>query len=454
MPTRTLARRAIVCLGLLAPLAPPTLRAAPPLVDWADSLVLATGGGEKGPWRQNDSRYDYVDDGTLAFAPDGGLFVAWVDQGRKDVLLQALDAQGRRQGEPVNVSRNGDTFSWLPRLAVPHTNPDHVHALWQEIIFSGGSHGGDILYARSLDGGRSFSAPINLSRSIAGDGKGRLDRDTWSNGSLDLAVAPDGAVLAAWTAYDGSLWLARSNDGGASFGQPDRVAGDERLPARGPSLAPGPGGVVYLAWAVGEDASADIRVAQSVDGGRSFGPPRLAGTGPSRADAPRLALDAGGTLHLVYAEHPGSADGQAVVRHASSRRGAAGFGAPRTISDPQRGAAYPFIAADPRGLLYVAWEDFATGATRPIGLALTCSTNGGESFAAPSVVAPSMPATGTSGSHQGLLGKKLDAHGDGTVALVNSGLARGQGSAVWLMRGQPAAQGACAPAVKDSGSGP
>lgn len=385
---------------------------------WLPLQEIASGDGAKGPWRQNDSQYDYVDDGTLAFLPGGGLAVAWVDQRRKEVLLQVLGADGRARAVPVDVSRSPDTFSWMPRIAAG--GPDTLHLLWQEIIFSGGSHGGDILYARSLDGGRSFSQPVNLSNSPGGDGKGRLDRDTWSNGSLDLAVGADGKVYAAWTEYDGALWLARSHDGGRSFTPPQRIAGDDKRPARGPSLALG-GGKVYLAWTVGEDPDADIRVSSSLDDGVSFSPPVLVGARAARADAPRLAFDRDGRLHLVYMEQAGKQP--AAIRHARSDGHGLAFGTPRTLSMHAEAAMAPQLATDAQGRVHVAWES-AQG--------LRYSRDAG----APVTVPHSGPGAGArQGSQQGMLGKKLAA-GDGMVALVNSSLAQGHGSRVWVMRGR------------------
>lgn len=389
-------------------------------IDWLPVHEVASGDGTKGPWRQNDSHYDYVDDGTLAFLPGGGLAVAWVDQRRKEVLLQVLGPDGHA-GAAVDVSRNPATFSWMPRIAAG--GPDTLHVLWQEIIFSGGSHGGDILYARSLDGGRSFSQPVNLSRSLGGDGKGRLDRDTWSNGSLDLAVGADGKVYAAWTEYDGALWLARSRDGGRSFTPPQRIAGDTGRPARGPSLALGNGGKVYLAWTVGEDPDADIRVSSSLDDGASFSPPVLVGARAARADAPRVAIDGDGRLHLVYLEQAGKQP--AVIRHARSDGLELAFGTPRTLSARGEAALAPHLAVDAHGRVHIAWES-AQGLryTRDAGAA------------APVTVPHSRPVAGArQGSQQGLLGKKLAA-GGGMVALVNSSLAQGRGSRVWVMRGR------------------
>jgi hypothetical protein len=402
---------------------------------WQDSMVIASGGGEKGPWRQNASRYDYVDDGTVAFAPDRGLYLAWVDQGSRDVWFRRLANDGRL-GAPLNVARSPATFSWAPRIAVDPRRPRQVYLLWQEIIFSGGSHGGDILFARSGDGGASFAAPVNLSRSRAGDGKGRLDRSTWSNGSLDLAVGADGTVLAAWTEYGGALWIARSMNGGLTFSQARRIGGDERRPARAPSLATGPGRTVYLAWTVGEDPAAAIRVARSTDGGAGFDAPQLVAGGQDARDAPRLVVDGAGKLHLTWAQRAGPGAPSA-IRYAIAPPGAR-FGAARTLSAPFTigGAAYPALAGDGGAGLCILWENLGADG-RAVSLGLSVSRDRGRSFDAARVVPGSAaPHRGGNGSQQGLLGKKLALGPDGQIAVVNSSLVPGKGSRVWLMRGE------------------
>jgi len=398
---------------------------------WEAPLEIAAGRGDKGPWRQNASRYDYVDDATVAgagaAAAGGGHLVAWADQKGRDVWLRHISADGRA-GAAVNVSRSPATFSWLPRIAVDPARAGRVYLLWQEIIFSGGSHGGDILFAASHDGGQTFAAPRNLSRSTGGDGKGRLDRRTWSNGSLDLAVGADGTLFAAWTEYHGALWLARSRDGGAAFSAPRRIAGDDARPARGPSLAPEPGGILHLAWSVGEHPQAAIRVATSRDNGASFAAPRLVGAGEGRLDAPRLAF-AGGRLHLVYARQRvrGAASDIRYTSAADSH-----FGSARTLS--AGGAAYPMLAGDGGIGLAVVWENMSADG-RAQSLGLVRSADAGRSFSPPSAVPGSAALPGGSnGSQQGLLGQKLAFGRDGSIAIVNSSLQPGVRSRIWLMR--------------------
>ena len=386
---------------------------------WHGSTDIATGRAQLGPWEMNESRWDYVDDAAVALDEGGGAAVAWVDQGRKDVLFQRLDARGKAITPPVNVSRSPKVFSWLPRVVLDPAG--RIFVLWQEIIFSGGSHGGDILFARSDDGGKTFSPPLNLSNSIAGDGKGRFSKDLWHNGSLDLAVGADGALYATWTEYEGALWLRRSRDGGKTFADLQRIP--EAKPARAPALAVR-ANAVYLAWTVGDDPAADIRVASSQDGGATFAAPVIVERTTKYADAPKLALDERGTLHLVYSENMR-------ILYSRSSDGGASFERPRAISGPD--AAFPALGVDGTGNLYVLWDRLPGPATRPRGLGLAVSRDRGRSFEAGQV--PGSAGTGWNGSLQGLM-NKLAVNREGAVAIVNSSIKDGEGSRVWLMRGR------------------
>jgi len=388
---------------------------------WQPSMEIASGRGERGPWQQNESRYNYVDDGSVALDERGGIALVWVDQGRKDVFFQRLKADGSKEGAAVNVSRSGDTFSWLPRVAIAPGDARKIFILWQEIIFSGGSHGGEMLFSRSLDGGATFTPPLNLSNSVAGDGKGRINPELWHNGSYDLVVGADGSVLAAWTEYEGALWVARSSDG-ERFPAPLKIA--EAKPARGPSLAAGKSGV-YLAWTVGDDESADIRVARSRDGGASFEAPRLVERTKAYSDAPKLALE-GDLLHLVFAE------GRRIRYTRSSDHGAS-FARPRDLVG--RDAGFPSLAVDGQGGVYVTWERFADHRYRPRGLGFAVSRDSGKTFSHVDVLPGTVdPTGGWNGSHQGLLMKKLAVNRQGGIALINSALKDGAGSRVWLLR--------------------
>jgi hypothetical protein len=428
----------LLCLVLSAP----ALAQSP--VGWRAPVEVASGGGTKGPWRQNESTYDYVDDATVALDALGAAYVAWVDQRRKDVFFQVYEGNGKpRLKQPINISRTPAVFSWLPRIALGAKSRD-VYVLWQEIVFSGGTHGGEIFFARSRDGGATFGRALNLSRSVPGDGKGRITRDIWHNGSLDIAVAEDGTVYAAWTEYDGPLWMTRSADRGETFSKPLQVAGGSaEKPARAPALAVGGDGVVYLAWTVGEDDGADIRLSKSTDGGRTFATPSVIAQTRGYSDAPKLAVDRRGALHIAYAESVAGPFERSHVRHARSLDGGRTFERMNNVSAPLPGAitsaGYPMLALDDRDGVYVTWELFPSPARAPRGLGFAISRDGGNSFAAAETVPGSSdPKGGGNGSQQGRLMQKLAVNGS-AIALVNSSFREGRGSRVWMLRGEIAA---------------
>ncbi len=405
-------------------------------IAWLERIEIDSGQAFQGPWRMNESQFLYVDDPSVAFGPDGETGVVWVDNAQRDVLFQMLEADGsKRFAEPVNVSRTPNVFSWLPRFVFGEE--DDVFVLWQEIVFAGGSHGGEIFFARSEDGGASFSQPINLSNTTGGAGKGRLTQQIWSNGSLDLARRAEGRLYAAWTEFYGALHLAWSDDGGTSFAEPVHVAGHFEVPTRGPALALGPDSEVWLAWTVGEDAAADIHVARSRDGGQSFDAPMIVDSGQAHADAPALAVGSDGILHLAFGENPPGFRGLPRIRYTRLSVGGDGFEPLRTLSNEDFGANYPALVAAADRSILVSWRQFPSPRSRPLGMGFALSTDGGERFSVPEVIPGSDdPALGFNGSLQGLLMAPLAMDDSGRVAVVNSTFLPGERSAIWLQKGR------------------
>ena len=442
VPIACIARGLCVLLAVALIAVPAPRQAGASGMTWEEKIEVASDGAYRGPWRMNESEFHFVDS-TVAINDRGFVGVAWVDQTRHDIFFQIYEPDGKRRfEEPVNVSGSPRIFSWLPRMVIASDDVRKVYILWQEIVFSGGTHGGEIFFARSTDGGKTFSDTLNLSNSIAGDGKGRISRRRWHNGSLDLAMGPEGDLYAAWTEYEGNLWFSRSADGGETFSHPLRIAGGhDAAPARGPSLTVDAEGTVYLAWTVGEDKAADIRFSQSVDHGRSFGEPRIVFESGGHSDAPKIAVDGKGSVHLVYAESPAGPFERYHIRYTRLTDWGRTLEEPKEISSPQtelfESVSFPALSLDGEDNIYVIWELFPSRRNYPRGLGLTYSSDGGRTFAAPSVNPGSVdPAFGTNGSQQGLLMRKLAVNGAGAVAVVNSTFKRNQTSRIWLFRGQ------------------
>ncbi|GGX77008.1 hypothetical protein GCM10007160_00200 [Litchfieldella qijiaojingensis] len=426
----------VLALALSSPMAGSEENAG---IVWRDALEVATGEAHMGPWRMNESDFRYVDDASIALHQDGMAAVVWADQTRQDVFLQRYDRNGEPQLDaPANVSRSGDTFSWLPRVVMTADEPDTIYVLWQEIIFSGGSHGGEILFAHSRDGGETFSEPVNLSNTRNGAGKGRLTAQRWDNGSLDLAEGPDGEVWAAWTEYEGRLRISRSSDGGRTFSEPKHIAGNDALPARAPSIAVDGNGRLHVAWTVGEDSAADIHYTVSDSQSETFDRPRTVDETDGHSDAPKLAVDDDEVMHLVYAESPEGMWRQAHIRYTQARPGES-FRPTQDISTAHAerfdSVGFPSLAVSGDNV-YVLWELFPRLGYRGRGLGMTYSTDGGEQFALPEIVPHSTEtASGFNGSLQGLLMRKLAVNDAGDIAVVNSTFRQGEESFVRLIRG-------------------
>ncbi len=434
-------------------------------LDWSQAIEVASGNAHRGPWRQNDSEFDFVDDAAVAVNDEGFVAVAWADLPTHDIFLQVYGPEGEALlEEPSNISRSPGIFSWIPRLVMTNggsLDEISVHVIWQDIVFRGGGHGGEIFSTSSTDGGRTFGPLVNLSDVIEGSGKGRTDPQRWHNGSYDLFLCPAGVLHAAWTEYEGRLWYSRSTDGGVTFSGRAHITGggggDEPLPTRAPSIAADGGGRVVIAHTVGDIVDADIHLWVSADGGAEFSGPVVPHESAGYADAPRVVFDGAGALHLVYAESLGGPDGAPYVDGDGERRS----GAPQLMytraaaggmdfiparpvfeggaGDDAAARAFPFLRADARGHLHLAWERFADFPGRPQGLGYARSEDGGETFGTP-ILVPGLggaAAEGFNGSQQGLLSSKLGVSSSGRVALANGLFVGGERSEVRVVAAEP-----------------
>ena len=129
-----------------------------------------------------------------------------------------------------NIS-NTEDLSHDPQIAAAG---DSVYIIWQENI---GAQQDDVFFVRSLDQGRHFEAPINLSRN--------------QGSSLDpKIVVADGAIYVAWRDNSDRNWrvmVACSRDNGQTFAEPVAYGGEGAV-FSSPVLAAS-GTEAYMVWA-------------------------------------------------------------------------------------------------------------------------------------------------------------------------------------------------------------
>jgi hypothetical protein len=172
-----------------------------------------------------------------------------------------------------------------------------------------------IAFARSTDGGASFSTPISVPGSVGSN------VNSWDPA---VTVAPNGTVYAAFMIAKGSQWypiVAASFDHGATFPQVTAlVPPDAKNWGDRDFVAVGPDGTVYVTWDYGPErtsvtflcsstgscafATGDLNVVlqKSTDGGRTFGPMSHISPGfpASGGDSAPLVVEPGGRIDVLY----------------------------------------------------------------------------------------------------------------------------------------------------------
>lgn len=257
----------------------------------------------------------------IAFAPDGTLFVVYVNlQGPGNVpdnlWVSSSTDGGRSLSPPVRVS---GALSFQPRVAVGPTGTVHVTWLQAEEVGFLRLVGppAPIVSSTSRDGGRTFSPPVRVS-----------DPKRERVGAASPVVDSEGRVTVLYQDFkrdrrdfenlEGPAWeepfalvMARSSDGGQSFSSGVELESGV-VPTRRflvflpefPSIAVAPDDVLFVAWADGRNEDEDVFLRRSHDGGQTWEPLVRVNDNP-RGDGtsqylPRVSVAPGGRVEVLF----------------------------------------------------------------------------------------------------------------------------------------------------------
>jgi hypothetical protein len=342
---------------------------------------------------------------TPAFGPDGTLWLArpMVD---RIVVLKSTDL-GKTFGAPVTVTPEPMNLDWGPdaraRIAVdPRGGLIVTFGIFRDKNFNGRAY-----YARSNDGGASFTKPRPITS------------DTTSQRFETAAVDPDGRVFAAWLdkrnvakgraagkPYAGAALAYAWEDGDADFGNTaialdntceccrlgiafagagrpavafrnifpgsvrdhgvitfrdattprpvQRVSVDnwkiEACPHHGPSIAIAPDGSYHVAWFTDGANRKGLFYARADSADAAFSAPRPLSK-PERQPARPYLLANGPALHLVWKEFDGA---KVAVRWQVSHDSGRQWTEPRTIAETSDESDHPLLVAD-KQRTYLSW---------------------------------------------------------------------------------------------------
>jgi hypothetical protein len=234
--------------------------------------------------------------------------------------------------------------------------------------------------------------------------------------------------------HESHIWFARSRDGARSFSPPVQVsdtpgdAKDSDGTVEGVVPAVGVNGEVYLAWA----GPLGIVFDKSADGGYSFGADTVVTEMPGGWDIPLPGIERHNGMPVTAVDHSGgphrgsvyinwidARNGDTDVFVAASRDGGAGWSPPVRVNDDPKGSGraqlFTWMAVDPAdGSINVVFLDRRDTDGSDNAVTLARSTDGGKTFTNVRVERPAFPSDPRVfyGDYLG-----IDAHG-GRVAVI------------------------------------
>lgn len=349
---------------------------------------------------------------SASFDAEGRLWRARVVDGhvlvdRSTDLGVTFSPPVKVNGDPEIIGTDGDN---RPKIKVARDGT--VYVSWTQLL--GKPFSGHIRFSRSLDGGRSFSAPL-----IVND-----DRGVISHRFDSLAIGAGGEVYLAWLdkreyeaakaqgkPYAGSaLYYAVSRDRGASFGADRKLADHsceccrialdlapdgvpvafwrhiygenerdhalmrldgkdsprrvthgrwqvEACPHHGPSMSIGADGVHHLTWFNNGPDERGLFYARSTDGGATFTAPYAFGNLDAQPAHPDV-IGVGDEVLVVWKEFNGEVS---VIRAIRSGDNGATWSAPRTVAETGDASDHPRLARSHDDRVYLSWSTLQDG---------------------------------------------------------------------------------------------
>ncbi len=314
-----------------------------------------------------------------AGAPGGAQAFAWIrwsksgsPNGPSRVQARLRHPNGRLTATQRLSAAHARAF--LPTIGVDRAGA--ATAAWLQRI---SAHRFALEVATGSEGGR-FGKPRVVGATFV-KGLPELDESNPEGIAPQLAVAPDGAAVLAWST-PGSLRIATRRPGHCAAGARACFSTPQRLPAgRAPQIAFGAHDVAYLVWKGANRI--ELAVARP---GRRFGEPRLLSRSDESVRDPSIGLAPDGTAVVAWRWGPlgrfPEAGIEAATRSATgalsapvktpgapsaSGFGVGAYGAPTVLVDPAGEALIDWVQIDYSIAESALAKDGTAGASRVIG---------------------------------------------------------------------------------------
>jgi hypothetical protein len=349
-----------------------------------------------------------------------------------------------------------------PRVAVDPTNPMHLVGVWQQDRWSnGGSRG--IVSGVSTDGGNTWTVVPLPDQTVNTGGQFLRSSDPW------VSIGPDGTVYAVTLPIDNpttgaadGVFATVSHDGGNTWANPTLITASESSQSGNDKEAvtadPTKAGYAYAVWDQ-LNGGGPALFSRTTDGGTTWSAPQsIYDPANGQTIGNQIVVLPNGTLvdvtlHIDYTGLPDQIVVLTSTNQGSTWSGPTVVATPQGggVSDPDNGAGVreggdlPEAAVDPvSGNLYVAWGDSRFNVAGISAIALTMSTDGGQTWSAP--VQANLTPTNVPNADQQAFTPTVAVGADGEVAVSyydfrNNTTAPGDSTDAWISFANPALSG-------------
>jgi hypothetical protein len=306
--------------------------------------------------------YDVAEGAMPCIAADskGKLCLVYEGRGQDSaphIFYAESNDRGKTWTSPVDIAKTV-RMSSKPRISLEDGGA--VDVVW--IDAPSDEKGPDVFFARSQDDGKSWSQAVDVSNTPG------------VSSEPVVAAAPDHSIHIAWMDTSSGethpdIFYSLSNDGGKTWTKAEDISNTPNV-SSAPAISIGTDGIVHLAW---QDTAKgmtrpDILYERKVNGAweKAVDVTSDCCATPGRPYVtayPAIACDSKGKVYLAWVDNRKKEHAQDIWCRVAGKQGQ--FEKAINVSDTPGVSSRPDLAAGSRGRVAIVWADTTSGATHP-----------------------------------------------------------------------------------------
>ena len=300
------------------------------------------------PWIATWENYVYLvwNNGgrtTTIDLPSGESRIVDVITGEEEIFFGRSQDDGQTF-EFSNISNTPGKISWNPRIRVAESN---VYLVWNEMT----GKASDIFFSASTDKGDSFSIPINVSNNPLES----LD--------AGIAVNENNIYL-VWnqkTTNSSDIFFSKSVDNGKTFSEPINLSDSKDFSQTGRDTQIAlSGNNIFVVWYEGSENDSDVFFIKSVDGGFTFSKPINLSQTTGRSELAQIAANKE-NLYVIWHDYS-QGNGDVFLRESTDSGDT--FGSIRNLSQNEEESNIFVLGPQiflTNNQVYTVWQDRMEG---------------------------------------------------------------------------------------------